>query len=282
MKKSLFVLITLLLVILLAGTASAEVKERDVNLVIGSSQAQINDQSVTMSAPAVEVDGRTLVPLRFISEAFGCDVQWNGDLNTATVTLVDQIIEVPVGKNYAVINGGKTDVLVPAQLINDRTYVPLRFISENLGAKVDYNANTSAISISLKKYFEKDGVFEMVLPVDWVMDSEATKEVKISANKTCYGDVIFASNGDSLNTDNFNIFAEDSFKKYATKDIVAKFIKGVNAVIIYREGGLINVHSYKLLKDGIYFSVFAAPEASFDTNLAGQIDIVINTLKSVK
>ena len=281
MKKSVLFLTTLALILIFAGTASAEVKERDVNLVIGSSQAQINDQSVTMSAPALEVGGRTLVPLRFISEAFGCDVQWNGDLNTATVTLVNQIIEVPVGKNYAVINGEKMDVLVPAQLINDRTYVPLRFISENLGAKVDFDASTNAISISLKKYFHKDLGFEMVLPVDWVMDEEVTKGVKVSAPGSCYGQIGLNDKGDGTNTSNFNAFAEEFFKEYSTKDSLTKLVNGFTAGVIYKEEGLINVRSYKLLDSGIYACGFATPEASFDANLAGQIDIVINTLKSV-
>lgn len=95
-------------------------KERNVNLVVGESQAQINDNNVTMSAPAQVIEGRTLVPLRFISEAFGCDVNWNNDTKTATVTLVNQTIEVPIGQKYAVINGDKSEVAVPAQLINAR------------------------------------------------------------------------------------------------------------------------------------------------------------------
>ena len=107
MKRLILLLTTLLLVLFLASTASAEVKERDVNLVIGSSQAQINDQSVTMSAPALEVDGRTLVPLRFISEAFGCDVQWNGDLNTATVTLVNKLSKYQSGKTMLLLTATK-------------------------------------------------------------------------------------------------------------------------------------------------------------------------------
>jgi len=279
-KKSVLFLTTLALILFLAGTASAEVKEKDVNLVIGSSQAQINDQSVTMSAPALEVDGRTLVPLRFISEAFGCEVQWNGDLNTATVTLVNQTIEVPLGKNYAVINGDKKDVLVPAQLINDRTYVPLRFISENLGAKVDYNADTQAIAISMKTYFNKDLGFEMVLPVDWVVDEEATKGVKISAPGSCYCQVGLNDKGEGTNTSNFNTFAEEFFKEYATKDSFTKFVNSYTAGVVYKEEGLINVLSYKLLDGGIYACGFATPKASFDANLAGQIAIVINTLKS--
>jgi hypothetical protein len=202
-----------------------------------------------------------------------------GKSNTATVTLVNQTIEVPIGQNYAVINGKKTEVQVPAQLINERTYVPLRFISENMGSKVDYNANTRAISISMKKYLSKDRGFEMVFPADWVMDAETAEGVKIS-HGTCQSQVGLADKGDGINTSNFNKFAEECFKDYATKDGLNKFVKGVSAVVTYKEDGLVNIHAYKLLDAGIYVCVFATPEASFDANLAGQCDIVINSLKS--
>ena len=87
--------------------------------------------------------------------------------------------------------------------------------------------------------------------------------------------------GEGTTTSNFNAFAEEFFKEYSTKDSFTKYVKGFTAVVVYKEDGLKNVLSYKLLDGGIYACGFAAPEASFDANLAGQIDIVINTLKSV-
>ncbi len=279
MKKSLLFLITLSLVLILAGTASAEVRDRSVNLVIGESQAQINDQSVTMSAPAQVVEGRTLVPLRFISEAFGCEVLWNNDTRTATVVLVDQTIEVPIGQNYAVINGTQREVQVPAQLINGSTYVPLRFISENLGAKVDYEATTRAIAISMKKYFSLDKAFEMVLPADWVVDEEVIEGVKISAPGSCQVQVGVTDKGEGTDASNFNEFAEEFLKEYANKDSLKTFVKGFTAVVIYKEDGMVIVYAYKLLDAGIYAGAFATPEASFNVDLAAQIDVVINSLK---
>jgi len=280
-KKSLLFLITLSLILILAGTASAETRDRKVNLVIGQSQAQINDQSVTMSAPAQVVEGRTLVPLRFIGEAFGCDVQWNNDSRTATVIFVDQTIEVPIGQSYAVINGEKTAVQVPAQIINGSTYVPLRFISENLGAKVDYNMTTSAISISIKKYLSKDQSFEMVIPADWVIDEETTEIVRISSPGASQIIVGLADKGDGINKSNFNIFAEGCFKEFASKDEVVTFVKDVSAVLAYKEDGFVNIIAYKLLDDGIYCCTLTAAKTSSEGSLlVGQFEIVLNSLKT--
>jgi hypothetical protein len=93
-------------------------------------------------------DSRTLVPIRFISEALGYDVNW--DATTRTAVIGENKILLPIGSNTATVNGISVSVNVPAQLIGTgmeaRTYVPLRFISENLGCTVDwFSANRSII-----------------------------------------------------------------------------------------------------------------------------------------
>jgi len=282
MKKSLVFLTMLLTLLLFPGTASAEVSERSVNLIIGQSEAQVNGTKVTMSAPAQVIDGRTLVPLRFISEAFGCEVQWNANLRTATVILVDQTIEVPIDQNYAIINGDKTAVEVPAQLINGSTMVPLRFISENLGAKVDYDQATQSIAISMNTYINKNQGFQMVLPAGWVIEEENDEGVKISVDKAMYGQVAFADEAIGVNADNFNEFAEECFKAYADYEKKGTFGKeGVIAGIAYMEDGLINLNSYKLLDGGIYISVFAVSEESYNESQVRECDLIINTLQAL-
>ncbi|MCC8097059.1 MAG: phosphodiester glycosidase family protein [Eubacterium sp.] len=59
--------------------------ENTVLLVIGSSTAEINGETVTLQSPAVISDGRTMVPLRFAAEALEADVEWNGTTKTVTV-----------------------------------------------------------------------------------------------------------------------------------------------------------------------------------------------------
>lgn len=132
------------------GTASAQTVERYIQLTIGESRGKINGHSVTMSAPAQVINGSTLVPLRFIGEAFGCDVHWDPNLAKVTVTSIDGVIETSIGKNYAFINGNRISVNVPPQLIKGSTMVPLRFISESLGATVNYDAKTRSIDLSMK------------------------------------------------------------------------------------------------------------------------------------
>jgi len=101
--------------------------------------------------PIIEND-RTLVPVRFIAEALGYEVDWIQE--TKTVTINNGQILLPIGSKAATVNGQQVAIDVPAKLIvtdgMTRTYVPLRFVSETLNCTVDwFHANRSIVVNSL-------------------------------------------------------------------------------------------------------------------------------------
>lgn len=126
-----------------ASTGSSEVK-----LVIDSTTATINGESKTLDSAPVIVDGRTLVPVRFISEAIGANVDWDAATSTAVITLDGKTIKLPIGAAAADIDGASVELDVPAQIINDRTMVPIRFISENFGANVGWDGDTRTVTVT--------------------------------------------------------------------------------------------------------------------------------------
>ena len=93
-------------------------------------------------------DGTTYVPMRGIIEALGADVKWNDSEKSITVINNSDTIKLYVGKNDIVINSKKS-AKSPYPIISaGRTLVPLRSISELLGADVDWNSATRRIDIS--------------------------------------------------------------------------------------------------------------------------------------
>ena len=84
-------------------------------------------------------NGRTLVPIRFISESLGAEVNWNDTENSAYISRNGNNIVIPVGKNYILVNGEQRAIDVPAEVINSRTMIPLRAVSDALGEKVYWN-----------------------------------------------------------------------------------------------------------------------------------------------
>ena len=98
------------------------------------------------TAPYIE-DGTTRVPMRAIFEALGAQVEWNSEDKTVTAEKDGTKIRLTIGGNTAYINGSECALNAPAQVKNGRTMVPLRFVSEALGAKVGWDGETKTVTI---------------------------------------------------------------------------------------------------------------------------------------
>ena len=94
------------------------------------------------------VDDRTMVPLRAIFEALNVQVNWDGNTKTVTATGRDRQVILTIGQKDITVNGTKTEIDVPAMIINDRTMVPVRAVAQSLGCTVDWNADTRTVVIT--------------------------------------------------------------------------------------------------------------------------------------
>ena len=106
----------------------------------------VSDKEIKPETPAYIENGRTMVPLRFISEALGEKVDWKAD--TKTVIVGDNKASLVIGEKEIEANGKKIAIDSPAVIKDSRTFVPLRAISEILGSKVDWDSSTRTVKIS--------------------------------------------------------------------------------------------------------------------------------------
>lgn len=104
-----------------------------IMLLIGSDNVSAKGVISKIDASARIVDGRTLVPVRYISEAFGEKVLWDDATKTVTV---GENITITLGEPSITVNGKKQPLDVPAAIYDSRTFVPLRAIAEALGKYV--------------------------------------------------------------------------------------------------------------------------------------------------
>ena len=95
------------------------------------------------------IEGRTLVPMRTIFEALGADVQWIDENGVQSIIASTEktTINMTINSDKFYVNGEEKTLDVPAQLINDKTLVPIRAISESLGCSVDWVAETKTVVI---------------------------------------------------------------------------------------------------------------------------------------
>ncbi|TYQ16024.1 UNVERIFIED_CONTAM: copper amine oxidase-like protein [Acetivibrio alkalicellulosi] len=96
----------------------------------------------------IDENGRTMVPVRFVSEALGAEVLWDGEYRVVTIKKDIDVITIKIGEKRVNKNGRPHEIDTRAVIRSDRTFVPLRFVSEMLGASVGWIAATRTVEIS--------------------------------------------------------------------------------------------------------------------------------------
>lgn len=92
-------------------------------------------------------NGRTLVPIRAIVEKMGGTVGWDGTTSTITLTYKSTTIKLVVESTTATVNGATKTLDVAPMVLNGRTLLPIRFITENFGGEVGWEDRTSTITL---------------------------------------------------------------------------------------------------------------------------------------
>ncbi len=108
-----------------------------------------NGQYLALAQPPIERGGRVFVPMRAIFEKLGAGVAY--DNGTINATAGEKTVQVKIGSNQAIVSGQQTYLDAAPFMQGSTTMVPLRFVSEALGATVEYDANSGAINIATIK-----------------------------------------------------------------------------------------------------------------------------------
>jgi len=149
MKKIIITILVLLSVFIVSVPSNTDAVDIPVYLA---------GKQITMQDKPVMRNNRVLVPIRAISNLFNAKVDWNDESNTA---IINDNVYVTIGSKIAIVDGKQVELEVPAVLINDRTYVPLRFVSTALEHYIDWDDTEQAV------YIDTDAVLKtVVIPVN--------------------------------------------------------------------------------------------------------------------
>lgn len=143
---------TVMLSLILLCNVSAAESTKDIKIEIDGNNV------VSDVAPFID-NNRTLVPIRVISENLGYSVNWDNQTRKVTVKNNDKSIEFTIGKKEVNINGTNSSIDVAPIIKNERTFVPLRFISESFDNYVNWDNNTKTVIIN-KKETKVSSIFE--------------------------------------------------------------------------------------------------------------------------
>lgn len=124
-----------------AAACAGAVNAQDISVTV-------NGAPVEFDQPPVIQNDRTLVPMRAIFEALGASVDWDDSTKTVSSVKGDTEISVTIGSEEMTVGGEVKTLDVPAQIISDRTMVPVRAISEAFSCTVDWDGANQQVIIT--------------------------------------------------------------------------------------------------------------------------------------
>ena len=124
-----------------ANQNSAAEKSKVIKLQIGSRIVNVDNEAVIYDAAPVIRNDRTLVPIRIVTETLGGKVDWNGATKEVTLHIDGKEIKMTVGKTLEKYG-------VAPVIIDGRTFVPVRFVADELGATVAWDDATKTVTIT--------------------------------------------------------------------------------------------------------------------------------------
>ncbi|NLD48203.1 MAG: L,D-transpeptidase family protein [Clostridiaceae bacterium] len=128
-----------------------ELLDRIENEIIYPVKVRLKEKYVDFDIQPRIINGRVLIPIRSVFEQLGMTVMWKEDSKTVTMNDDNYEIVLKVGDKTAYVNDDKLVLDVPAEIINGRTFVPVRFITESMGYTVEWDSNTRTVFISVIK-----------------------------------------------------------------------------------------------------------------------------------
>ena len=156
--------------------------EDDIRVIIDGTFVDFGEYDNVM--PYID-SGRTLIPIRAVAEGLGAKVDWDADNEIATI---DNRIELEINNDVAIVDGKQIIMDVPAQIKSSRTFVPIRFVSENMGARVEWinDSRTVKITTAEKKTENKEENKEETAQTETKTETAAQAEQDAVYNNVVY------------------------------------------------------------------------------------------------
>ena len=153
-RYQILIILALTAVLVFAASAGASAVSYDLAMKIDGEPVLFDDN---WGAPYIS-GGRTMVPVRAAMESFGCNVEWNGSERSVLITKEgsETAVKLFINSNTVLLNGEETYTDTAPVIVNNRTYLPIRFVLEAFGAGVVWNGPDRTI------YVYSEGLYHQV------------------------------------------------------------------------------------------------------------------------
>ncbi len=143
MKRLMIAIVVMTMLVTVIGGVLLVSADADVSVTVDGNKVVFPD-----AKPFIDENGRTLIPVRFVTEDLGATVEWNAQDREVYITKDGVNIMIRIGQEIILVNGRTKTMDTKAIIKEDRTYVPIRYVAEELGATVGWDASTRTVIIT--------------------------------------------------------------------------------------------------------------------------------------
>ena len=268
MKEGMFMkkLISVILCIAVTSVTfcSTVLADSDIKVVVNGENIDFTgDQE-----PVIQ-KGRTLVPFRAVFEKMGAEVNWFEDIKLCEATYGSITVSIAIGDDKVTIGEGNViETYVPAQIINGRTMVPLRVLSESIGADVSWDGETKTVSVTTP---EPAGEIPASLEYDMTEETYEDEDGNVTIVYTYPKITTEYTTRDKMNTsieESVKTFISQAAEYYISKSEDVNIEIGCHAA--YNDSGLFSIEMYNG-ENVLYGKTFATVAGSELTSLDGVV-----------
>lgn len=263
MKKILMILL-LSIVTAAAFNTDASYAATNKNMVEQKITVIINGKYITFKDPILNNAGTLLLPMRDFYEAIGAKVYWNQQTKVATSVRNNQIIDLTINSKTALVNGNKVPLLAAPIVYKDRTYIPMRFVSENSDGKVYWDQVNKIVEVVLNEeisdgqspgFGDDETTIEVPTPEPVIPYTLYMNNKKITMDHQ----VITKDGRMYIPSSYFRDYLEDSYETWTSNDRLELTISGMtfaftnNSTKIYVNGELYNGAEKPFIQSGAMY-----------------------------
>lgn len=125
----------------------AKYKAKEIIMKINDSNILIDGKSIISDIYPIMINDRTMIPIRLLTEALGASVEWIEQSKTIIIRSEEALIKMNIGNKKYTIDGNEYTMDIEPIIVNNRTLVPIRFISEALNCTVSWDQDTQTATI---------------------------------------------------------------------------------------------------------------------------------------
>lgn len=206
-----YMLTTILMLVLFSSPLSGY--SQDIRVYVDNVNIPFNQST---GYPFVDSNSRTLVPFRVVLEKFGCAVSWNQSNQAAVASKNGITVQVPIGQNFIRINGTVKANDSAAQIVDGRTYLPIRAVLEAFEAQVSWDQQKQAVVVASSS----SAATSPSDSIPAIPSGDLSKMVSVKVKSVIDGDTFRTNSGDLVRL--IGIDAPEKDGPYTTNEYYSK------------------------------------------------------------